>query len=96
MLEFYIYILKCNNGSYYIGHTDNIENRISEHVSGKISGYTSSRLPVRVVYVEAFGTRDEAIIAERQIKGWSRKKKEAFICRDWDRIKRLNDMQKRK
>ena len=76
MLSFYIYMLRCKDGSYYVGHTDSIEKRISEHQQGKISGYTSTKLPVDVVFfVEQFTTRGEAIAAERKIKGWSRKKR---------------------
>ena len=52
-------------------------------------GYTKTRLLIEVVFVQEFATRDEAFNAERQIKGWSRAKKEALICGDWDRIKQL-------
>ena len=89
MKPFFIYILECNDGSYYVGHTDNIEKRISEHEQGKISSYTKTRLPVKGVYIQDFMTRDEAINAERQVKGWSRKKKIALINNDWEEIKRL-------
>ena len=77
MLSFYVYILKCSDGSYYIGHTENIEQRISEHKLGKYSGYTSSRLPVKVVFMQEFGTRYEALCAERKMKKWTRLKKES-------------------
>lgn len=79
MNDFYVYILKCNDNSYYVGHTDNIENRISEHRSARYPCYTSTRLPVEVVFVQSFATRDEAFSGERQIKKWSRQKKEALI-----------------
>jgi len=79
MLEFYVYIVQCGDGSYYTGHTDNLERRISEHMNKTYSNYTSERLPIKVVYVQTFATRAEAIDAEQQIKGWSRKKKEALI-----------------
>jgi tRNA/rRNA methyltransferase len=91
MKPFHIYMLQCSDGSYYVGHTDNIDKRISEHLQGMISGYTKTRLPVKVVYTQDFGTRDEAIIAERQIKKWSRKKKEALIRNDWDSIIKLSN-----
>jgi predicted GIY-YIG superfamily endonuclease len=84
-------MLKCNDGSYYIGHTDDIDKRIAEHTQGKINGYTKKRLPVKIVYVQNFMTRDEAINAERQIKGWSRKKKEALLRDDWEKIKELSN-----
>ena len=74
-MDFYTYMLKCADASYYVGHTDNIEQRLFQHKSGKISGYTSTRLPVELVWMENFNSRDEAFFAERKIKGWSRKKK---------------------
>ena len=84
---FFVYILKCSDGSYYAGHTDNLELRIAAHDNGSFSGgYTAERLPVSVVYVQDFQTRDEAFAAERQIKGWSRRKKEALIEKDWDKL----------
>ncbi len=91
MKPFFVYMLMCNDEAYYIGHTDDIERRIAEHNDGSIKGYTQTRLPVKVVYVKDFATRDEALIAERQIKGWSRKKKEALICDNWDLIKKLSN-----
>ena len=89
MNDFYVYILKCNDDSYYIGHTDNIEKRISEHNNNQYNCYTSNRLPVCVVYVQTFGTRDEALSSERQLKKWSRKKKEALIGENWSKISLL-------
>ena len=91
MKPFFMYMLECSDGSYYIGHTDDIEKRISEHEQGQVSGYTKTRLPIKVVYVQDFMTRDEAINAEQQIKGWSRKKKEALITSDWETIKKLSN-----
>ena len=87
---FYMYMLKCSDGSYYVGHTDNIEARVSQHKHGLIENcYTSTRLPVEVVFVQNFGTREEAFAAERRIKKWSRKKKEALITQDWQLISLL-------
>jgi tRNA/rRNA methyltransferase len=86
MKSFYVYMLKCGDDSYYIGHTDCLEMRMAEHYMGKISGYTKSRLPVKLVFFQEFGSRYEALAAERQIKGWSRKKKEALINQEWDKI----------
>ena len=76
MQYFYVYILKCSDGSYYTGHTDNIEARISQHQQGLIKNcYTITRLPIIVVFSQTFGSRNEAFIAERKIKGWSKQKK---------------------
>ena len=69
-----------------MGHTDNIEYRISEHRYARSSGYTSKRLPVDLVYVATFGSRIEALSAERQIKGWTRAKKEALINKSWQQL----------
>jgi len=88
-LSFHTYILHCADGSYYVGHTDILEQRIAQHQQGEIPGYTASRLPVRLLWQEAFGTREEAVAAEQQIKGWSRAKKEALIAGDWDQIRTL-------
>jgi tRNA/rRNA methyltransferase len=82
-MSFWTYILRCADRSYYTGHTDDIEKRVSEHQSGAIEGYTHSRRPVELVWSEIFQTRIEALEAERQIKDWSRAKKEALIRGDW-------------
>jgi len=88
-LNFWVYILRCADDSYYTGHTDNLEKRIGEHQAGLCGGYTSSRLPVELVFSQAFATREEALSAEQKIKGWSRKKKEAMMCGDWIEVSRL-------
>jgi putative endonuclease len=88
-MSFWIYILRCIDNSYYTGHTENLEKRIAEHETGEIKGYTSSRLPVTLVFCEKFRTRYEALDTERRIKGWSRKKKEAMIKGDWVEVSRL-------
>ena len=88
-MSFYTYMLKCADGHYYVGHTDNLEARIAGHQSGIVGGYTKSRRPVELVWYQEFATRYEAIAAERQIKGWSRAKKQALIAGDWDLISRL-------
>jgi len=82
----FIYILKCSDNSYYVGHTNNLELRIKEHCSG-VEGYTSARLPEMLVYAKELETRDEAFWLERQIKGWSRRKKEALINNNVDQLK---------
>src|SRR5438477_1917518 len=64
--------LKCADGSYYVGHTDDLEARVGAHEMGLISGYTRRRRPVTFQYAAEFGTREEALASERQIKGWSR------------------------
>lgn len=88
-MEFYTYILRCNDGSYYTGHTDDLEVRLAQHKTGALGGYTAKRLPVELVWSDTFPTRDEAFAAERQIQGWSRAKKEALIADDWALVSRL-------
>jgi predicted GIY-YIG superfamily endonuclease len=85
-MHFYAYLLRCSDGSYYAGHTDNLDFRIGQHQTGAMGGYTASRRPVTLVWSETFETRDEALAAELQIKGWSRAKKEALIAGDWDLV----------
>jgi predicted GIY-YIG superfamily endonuclease len=86
-MAFWVYILRCADASYYSGHTDNLEQRIGQHQTGQIPGYTETRQPVRLVFSQEFATREEALAAELQIKGWSRKKKEALMRGDWDALR---------
>lgn len=89
-MSFWVYILRCADGSYYTGHTDNLERRIAQHTTGAIpTCYTFKRRPVEMIFSQEFATRDEALTSERQIKGWSRKKKEAMIRGDWKEVSRL-------
>ncbi len=89
LMSFWVYMLKCRDGSFYTGHTDDLERRVGEHQSGLIPGYTKDKRPVELVFAEEFPTRLEALAAERQIKGWSRKKKLALIDGDWAEVSRL-------
>lgn len=82
-MDFHAYLVRCADGSYYAGHTDNLEQRIGQHQTGLLGGYTARRRPVTLVWSERFATRDEAFAAERKLKGWSRAKKEALIAGDW-------------
>lgn len=82
-MAFYAYLLRCNDGSYYVGHTDDMEFRLAQHQSGALGGYTANRLPVHLVWCEDFGTRDDVFAAEHQIKGWTRAKKKALTAGDW-------------
>jgi predicted GIY-YIG superfamily endonuclease len=89
LVPFWVYILRCADGSYYTGHTDNLERRIGMHQRGEIPGYTSKKRPVEHVFSQACVTREEALSAELQIKGWSRAKKEALIDGAWDQVSAL-------
>jgi predicted GIY-YIG superfamily endonuclease len=85
-MSFWVYILQCSDGSYYTGHTDDLEIRVAAHQQGTLGGYTSKRLPVKLVFCDDFPTRDDAFARERQIKGWSRRKKQALIWGDWNKL----------
>jgi predicted GIY-YIG superfamily endonuclease len=89
-MAFWVYILHCADGSYYTGHTDNLEMRIQQHHAGAISScYTVNRRPLKLVFSQDFPTREEALASEQQLKGWSRKKKEAMMRGDWAEVSRL-------
>ena len=89
-MSFYAYILECRDGSYYTGHTEDMEVRLAEHQRGSFpTCHTYARRPVELRWCDMFGTRDEALAAERRIKGWSRAKKEALIAGDWERLSLL-------
>jgi putative endonuclease len=90
MKDYFVYIVRCSDNSYYTGSTSNLQQRIDDHNSAKYDGYTSKRLPVILVYSNRFDNADDAIRAERQIKGWSRAKKEALIKGDFEELKRLS------
>ena len=88
MRPFYVYILRCADGSYYVGHTDDMELRMQQHESGDV-GYTALRKPIELLWQGEFETREGALAFELQVKGWSRAKKEALMAGDWERIQEL-------
>jgi predicted GIY-YIG superfamily endonuclease len=83
---FWVYILRCSDGSYYTGHTDNLEQRVKQHEAGLGCDWTRRRLPIALVWCEEMPSRHEALEAEQRIKPWSRAKKEGLIARDWVRV----------
>ncbi len=84
----WVYILRCSDGSYYTGVTSDIERRLDQHYHGEV-GYTASRKPLEYLWSAEFAHIDDAIAFEKQVKGWSRAKKEALMCGDWPEIQRL-------
>jgi len=87
----YMYLLRCSDRSYYTGTArSGLEQRIAEHNAGTFDGYTAKRRPVTLVYSEWFDQITDAISAERQVKGWSRAKKEALIRGDFDQLRELS------
>jgi putative endonuclease len=89
-MSFWVYILRCTDDSYYTGHPDNLEARVGAHETGEIPGYTHFRRPLTLAFAQEFPTREEALAAERQIKGWSRAKKEAMMRGDWAKVSALS------
>lgn len=86
----FIYILRCADGSYYTGLTRRgVDERMSEHAQGLIDSYTARRLPVELIFSEYFERVDEAVAAERRMKGWSRAKKEAYMRGDFESLSTL-------
>ena len=91
MKYYSVYILKCSDGSYYTGITNDIDRRFYEHQNGEnITCYTFNRRPLLLVFCENFSDVSQAIEFEKQIKGWSRKKKEAIINDNWEKLKELS------
>jgi len=86
---FWVYILECADGSYYTGHTDHLEKRMGQYHAGECDGYVAARRPVKLIWSQECATRHEALSAEQQIKGWSRKKKEAMMQGDWKEVSQL-------
>jgi putative endonuclease len=75
----WMYILECNDGSYYTGSTNDLKRRLVQHENGEGANHTKKRLPVKLVYYEEFSRIDKAFYREKQVQGWTRKKKEALI-----------------
>jgi predicted GIY-YIG superfamily endonuclease len=89
-MQFWVYLLRCADGSYYAGHTDDLETRFAHHQSGLGCNHTRRRLPVELVWAQETSSREEALAFERRIKGWNRAKKEALIADDWDKLRVLS------
>jgi putative endonuclease len=88
----YVYMLRCADNSFYVGSAtgDDLSPRIDQHNAGTYLGYTFTRRPVVLVWSEYFDRITDGIAVERQIKGWSRAKKEALIQSDWAEVSRLS------
>ncbi|TGL01223.1 GIY-YIG nuclease family protein [Leptospira bouyouniensis] len=82
-----MYILVCSDGSYYTGSTKYLSRRIDQHQRGEGSNYTKKRLPVKLIYFEAYTRIDHAFYREKQVQGWSRKKKESLMRQDFHHLK---------
>jgi predicted GIY-YIG superfamily endonuclease len=85
----FVYILLCRDGAYYVGCTHDLERRMDEHFAGRGGHYTRCNPPIRLLYQEGFPKRAAAEARERQLKGWTRAKKAALIAGDPARLKAL-------
>lgn len=85
----FMYILECADGSYYTGSTKNLEVRLKQHQSGEGANHTRKHLPVKLVYYERYPRIDLAFYREKQVQGWSRKKKAALINGEHDKLPEL-------
>ena len=85
-----MYILKCADGSYYTGSTTELDARVLRHQNGEGANYTRERLPVKLVYFEEYPRIHEAFYREKQVQGWSRKKKEALINGQFGKLPELS------
>lgn len=90
----WMYILKCSDGSYYTGSTNDLDRRLEQHKRGEGANHTKSRLPIKLIYFEEYNRIDEAFYREKQIQGWSRKKKEALIRGDYKELVELSKIRK--
>ncbi|MCU0412396.1 MAG: GIY-YIG nuclease family protein [Bacteroidetes bacterium] len=86
----WVYILLCADNSYYTGSTSSLETRIAQHYNGSFGGYTAQRLPVKLLWTQEFASIEDAVRAERQIKGWCRRKKEALMRGDFELLRALS------
>jgi predicted GIY-YIG superfamily endonuclease len=81
-MPFYVYILQCADGTYYTGHTDDLDQRMAQHADGTASKYTSKRRPLNLLWATDCQTREQAFELEKQLQGWSRAKKQALMRGD--------------
>jgi putative endonuclease len=89
----HLYILECVDGSYYTGSTTDLRRRLKQHQEGCGAKHTAKRLPVKLVYYEFFERVEDAFYREKQVQGWSRKKKEALMASDTNLLHELAECQ---
>ena len=92
----WMYILECADKSYYTGGTNNLELRFQQHQNGEGAEYTRNKLPVKLLYFEEYDRIELAFKREKQVQGWSRKKKEALINSSFDILPDLSKSKKKK
>jgi tRNA/rRNA methyltransferase len=87
---YHVYILRCRDNSFYIGHTGDLNARLEAHNAGHGAAHTFKHRPVELIYFETYPSRLTAIRRERQLKKWTRKKKEALIRGDLETLRSLS------
>ena len=85
----FVYILRCRDNALYVGETNDVDLRVVRHNGGRGSRFTAQRLPVTLAFVEPHNSREAALAREKQLKRWTRAKKEALIAGDLIRLRRL-------
>ncbi len=91
MRKYHVYMLQCADGSFYIGITNDLDLRVWQHNEGiDTHCYTYLRRPATLVYATEFDDPNNAITWEKKLKGWSRKKKQALVDGNWERLKELS------
>lgn len=90
MAKGYMYILECNNGAFYTGSTKNLVRRLQQHQNGEGANFTRKHLPVKLIYFEEFPRIDQAFYREKQVQGWSRRKKIALISGKTNELPKLS------
>ena len=88
-MRFWVYIILCGDGSYYVGHANDLERRMKEHDDALLYSYTAERKPLQLVFAENVPSVGDAIEREKQLKGWSRAKKAALIEAKWEQVSAL-------
>ena len=89
MAKGYLYILRCSNGTYYVGSTKDLQRRLEQHQSGEGANHTKKYLPIELVYFEEYDRIDDAFYREKQVQGWNRQKKEALINGAYNNLSKL-------
>jgi putative endonuclease len=90
MSRYFVYILRCNDNSYYTGVTNDIDRRLCEQENDMEPESYSKKRPIKLVFYEPFEDANQAIAFKKQIKGWNRKKKEAIINNNWELLRELS------
>jgi putative endonuclease len=88
--KYYVYILKCQDGTYYTGFTRDLEKRQKEHLGGYGAKYTLDKKAEALLYYETFDSQEEALHREKQLKGWTKAKKDSLISGQISHLKKLS------